>query len=137
MGTFATQTVESRAYFLKNLTKLDTAAYTVRAVGGAYALNRAWSEITGSEVNNFSVYGSMMFTGGPLLETAYSALNLLGSSDYKRDQAKASLGQQMTSVFTPIKTASNIIGGGGELLQGNIHKGAVQIMNAPGKGKDL
>jgi hypothetical protein len=135
MGTFATQTLSSRQYFMSRLSKTDKALYAGRAVLGGFALNSAFSAITGTEVNNFSTFKSMMFTGGPLVETGIAIRDIASGRDFKFNRGRNAITGQVASLFTPYSTARNIIQGAGKLAEGEIVPGILQMINAPGKGK--
>jgi hypothetical protein len=141
MGTFATQTLASRKYFMENLTKADKAFYVGRAVLAGFALNSAFSELTGTEVNNFSTLNSMLFMGGPVVETLVAGRDAFSPSDYKRARGRSALGRQATTLFSPINTIGNIFGGVQKIIEGDPFFGAQQLLNFPGRGdpeeKDL
>lgn len=135
MGTFSTQTFESRKYFLQNLTKADAASYTARAVLGGFALNSAWSEITGTEVNNFSPVQSMIFGGGPTIDTIIATRDLISGQDYKQKQGLATLKNQAKNVYSPFKTVQNLYEGFDKVLEGDSVPGIQQLLSLPGKGE--
>ncbi len=135
MGTFSTQTLSSRMYFTQNLTKADVALYTSRVVLGGFALNSAFSEVTGSEVNNFSSWKSMVFAGGPLMETIISSRDIASGLDFKVQRGLKSLGNQAGSLFTPYSTITNIVGGTQQILEGDPFYGAQKLISAPGQGE--
>lgn len=136
MGTFSTQTLSSRMYFAQNLTKTDLAIYTGRVVLGGLALNSAFSEVTGSEVTNFSCYKSMIFAGGPLMETVISARDIASGTDYKVGRGLSSIKNQATNLFTPLGTATNMYEGIQRIGEGEAFMGAQQFLGAPGKGQE-
>jgi|LGOV01.1.fsa_nt_gb hypothetical protein len=143
MGTFSTQTFSSRKYFMERLSKSDKAMYVGRAVLGGFALNSAFSAVTGTEVNNFSPLQSMMFTGGPTINTLISLKDMASGVDYKAKQGRASILNvskkgnvtgQLISTFTPVGTVKNILEGVGKFSEGEIVPGILQMISAPGRG---
>jgi hypothetical protein len=136
MGTFAIQTLETRKYMLDNLTKADKATYIARALGGAYALNTAWSEVTGSDVTNFSVFGSMTFAGGPLMQLGFNTLQWIGGTGIDKRRAGANLAYNLENLIYPLfGTGRNLAGGLKELSEGNLRGGLLKVGAFPGKGK--
>lgn len=135
MGTFATQTLASRKYFMENLTKADKAFYAGRAVLAGFALNSMFSELTGTEVNNFSTLNSMMFMGGPVVGTGIATLDVFSGSDYRQSKGVSALKLQAKNLFTPANTIIKTAKGIQKIAEGDIYNGLLGVMNFPGGGE--